>query len=100
MSNQPIAWSDLLTFLSPTGQQQIVDFVRKAKAERGTRWLPELKAEFPMFSWIVELVADRTADEAFNELQAGFPTYPLWIAKSQLTELHSRLRHEIDKPRG
>lgn len=100
MSNQTIAWSDLLTFLSPAGQQQIVDFVRKAKAERGARWLPELKAEFPMFSWIVELVADRTAAEAFEELQISFPSYPLWIAKTQLIELHSRLRHEIDKPRG
>ena len=63
-----IGWSDFLTFLSPNGQQQIIDFVRAAKETRGSNWLPEIKAEFPMFSWIVELIANRTADQAFEEL--------------------------------
>jgi len=94
-----IGWLDLLTFLSPAGQKQIIDFVREAKETRGSNWLPQIKAEFPMFSWIIELVANRTADEAYDELQKAFPTYPLWLAKGQLMNLHGLLLAEIEKPR-
>lgn len=94
-----IGWSELLTFFSPAGQQQISDFIAQAKDQRGENWLPEIKAEFPLFSWIVDLVANRTADEAFEELQKTYPTYPLWIAKGQLINLHARLIAEIEKPR-
>jgi hypothetical protein len=100
MATETLDWKDLLTFLSPTGQQQIVDFVAEAKATRGSNWLPEIQREFPMFSWIVELVCTRTADEAFADLQDAFPNYPLWLARGQLTALHGRLKHEIEKPRG
>jgi hypothetical protein len=99
MSNDAITWQEILTFLSPAGQQQLVDFIREAKETRGSNWLPEIKAEFPMFSWIVELIATRTAEEAFAELSAEFPNWPLWIAKGQLVQLHGRLAAEIDKPR-
>lgn len=100
MSNPELTWQEILTFLSPAGQQQIVDFIREARETRGENWLPEIKNEFPMFSWIVELIATRTADEAFDELAAAFPNWPLWIAKGQLTQLHGRLLAEIDKPRS
>ena len=94
-----IKWSDFLTLLSPAGQQQLVDFVRRAQQERGTNWLPEIKAEFPMFTWIVELVCTRTADEAFTELQSEFPAFPLRLAKSQLIQLHGTLKTEIERKR-
>ena len=100
MASETIGFQELLTFLSPEGQQQIVLFIQQAKAERGANWLPEIKAEFPMFAFIVELIANREADEAITELQQQFPNYPLWLAKSQLVSLHGRLRAEIDKPRG
>lgn len=99
MASETLGWQDLLTFLSPAGQQQIVDFIRQAKETRGENWLPEIKAEFPMFSFIVELIADRDAEAAFAELQSVYPNYPLWLAKNQLISLHGRLRAEIDKPR-
>lgn len=98
MANE-MGWLEFLTFLSPKGQEQIVDFIRAAKETRGENWLTEIKREFPMFSWLVELIATRTADEAFEELQAAYPTYPLSLAKGQLIALHGRLLAEIDKPR-
>ena len=94
-----INWSDLLTLLSPAGQQQLVDFVRRAQAERGANWLPEIKAEFPTFTWIVELVCTRTADEAFADLQAEFSGLPLRLVKPQLLQLHATLRTEIERKR-
>lgn len=100
MPSETIGWQEWLTFLSPDGQEQIIAFVRQAKNDRGMNWLAEIKAEFPMFSFIVELIADRDAEEAFAELQSQFPSYPLWIAKTKLISLHGRLRAEIDKPRG
>ena len=99
MSSNGIGLSELMAFVSPAGQQQLIDFVRDAKATRGENWLPQIKAEFPTFSWIVELIANRTAEEAFSELQTAFPNYPLWMAKGQLLDLHGRLLAEINKPR-
>lgn len=86
-------------FLSPAGQQQIVSFIQRAKAERGSNWLPEIKAEFPMFSWIAELIANRNAEEAFEDLQDAFPNYPLALVKPNILNLHERLAAEINKPR-
>lgn len=100
MASSPIGFQELLAFLSPEGQQQIVEFIQQAKADRGANWLPEIKAEFPMFAFIVQLIADRDAEQAVVELQSQFPSYPLWLVKSQLISLHGRLRAEIDKPRG
>lgn len=100
MANESIGWSEWLAFLTPDGQEQIIAFVRQAKADRGANWLNEINAEFPMFSFIVELIADRDGEEAFTDLQSQFPSYPLWLAKPKLISLHGRLRAEIDKPRG
>jgi hypothetical protein len=94
-----ILWRDLLTFLSPSGQRQIVEFVQRARRERGHNWLVEIKTEFPLFSFLVELVALRTAEEAFLELQSAYPNYPLAFVKSSIIELHQRLRREIEKER-
>ena len=77
----------------------MIDFSREAKQTRGENWLLQIQAEFPTFSWIVGLIADRTAEEAFEELQSAFPNYLLWMAKGQLINLHGRLPAEIDKPR-
>lgn len=95
MSSQ-IKLSEIFSFLSPDGQQQLVDFVRQAREQRGSNWLPELQAEFPMLTWIVDLVCNHTADEAFTKLQQEFPNYPLQLARSGIHSLHSKLRMEIE----
>ena len=100
MSENAIGWKEILKLLSPAGQQQIVVFVRQAREQRGAGWLEEIKREFPTFSWIVELVCSRTAEEAYGDLQAEYSTYPLWMIKPQLIGLHGVLRTEIEKPRG
>ena len=99
MSNQTVSWSEILALISPTGQQQLIDFVKTAQETRGVNWLPEIQAEFPMFSWIVELVCTKTADEAFDELQSEFPNYPLYFVKGGLQNLHGRLKSEIERKR-
>lgn len=99
MANQTINWKQIATLLSPAGQQQLVDFVRRAKEDRGKHWLPEIKREYPTFSWIVDLVANKTADEAFAELQAEFPVFPLHLVEGKIHNLHAALSAEIDKPR-
>ena len=93
-------WRDLLTLLSPAGQQQIVDFIAEARNTRGENWLPEIQAEFPMASWIAELVANRTADEALSEIEAAYPTWPVRLfAGEKIVSLHRRLKFELEKPR-
>ena len=96
--NQTISWQEVLTFLSPSGQQQLIDFVREAQQKRGANWLPEIKAEFPLFSWIVDLVANKK-DEAFEAVQGEFPNYPLFIFKGQIQTLHAALKAEIERKR-
>lgn len=99
MSEQTISWRELLTFISPAGQQQIVEFVRRARDERGANWLFEIKSEFPMFAWLAQLVCTRSPEQAFEALAREFPNYPLWLARDQLIKLHGVLKTEIERPR-
>lgn len=94
------SFGDVMNLLSPDGQRQLIDWIRTARDERGAGWLEELKAEYPTFCWMVDLVANRTADEAFRELQAEFPLFPLSLAEGKIHNLHAALRAEIDRPRG
>ncbi len=94
-----ISISEILAFVSPDGQQAIIDLIIEAKEMRGAFWLEHLKTEYPMAEWIVELAANRTADEAFKELEAEFHAFPVWLAKKQIFELHGKLKHEIDRKR-
>ena len=99
-ASSTIGIQEILYFISADGQQQIIEFVRRAQDERGSSWLAEIQTEYPMMSFLVELVANRDAPTAYAELQTKFRGYPLWLAKDQLISLHGRLRAEIDKPRG
>lgn len=96
----PLNWKDWLHFLSPDGQQQIVDFIRQAREDRGRNWLPEIKAEFPMVSWLADLVANKTADQAIGEVAEMFPLLPVrFLAAEKIRSLHARLLHEIEVKR-
>lgn len=98
--NEKISVSQWLALLSPDGQQQIIDFVVEARETRGAAWIAEIQAEFPMFSWIVDLAANRTADDALAEIERAYPHIPVrMIAGGQIKTLHGRLRAEIDKKR-
>lgn len=100
-ANAPqLNWRDLLTLLSPNGQQQIVDFIAEARRVRGEHWLEEIQTEFPTASWIAELVANRTADEALDDIQAAYPNLPIRaFAGDKIISLHGLLKFELDKPR-
>lgn len=94
-----IGVTELLKFLSPNGQRQIAEFIERAKRERGSGWLTELKGEYPTFCWLATLVAEHDADTAVESLAEEFPNYPISLIRSQLIAMHAWLRHEIEKPR-
>lgn len=100
MSIQQISISEIAALLSPEGQRQLIDFVRRAKEERGAGWIDAIKSDYPMLVWIVDLVANKTADEAFRFLQEEFPIFPLSMFEGKIHNLHAALRAEIDRPRG
>lgn len=99
-TNRTISWTEIVALLSPEGQQRLVDWIRNAKEERGSGWLDAVRAEYPTFCWMIDLVANKTADEAFRDLQDEFPIFPLHHIEGQIHALHRMLRSEIDKPRG
>lgn len=95
-----IDFAAVKAFLSADGQKELVDFIRQAREERGAGYLESLKAEFPTFAWVIDLVANYTAEESFQRLQREFPLLPLALFKKQIFDLHATLAAEIDKPRG
>lgn len=94
-----ITFADLKNFISPEGQKMMVEFVKRAKEERGSRWLEELKEEFPTFCWIADLACNQPFDDAFESLQKELPLVPLSFFKPQLRNLHTNLKFEIERKR-
>src|SRR4051812_2064552 len=86
-----LSWREWLSLISPHGQQQMIDWVRDAREKRGANWLAEIAAEYPLFSWIAELVCSMDADDALSEIEAAYPHWPIrMIAGGKLKELHAR----------
>jgi len=100
MNNGRVTLTEIAALLSPEGQKQLVDFVRQAREERGAGWIESITVEYPTLVWIVDLVANRTADEAFRYLQEEFPIFPLSMFEGKIHNLHAVLKAEIDRPRG
>ncbi len=97
---QTTTLNEWLALISPSGQDAILDFIREAKEKRGAGWLDEIQAEYPTLSWIVELVANHTADEALDAIEAEYSQYPIrLLAGRKIIDLHARLKAEIDKKR-
>jgi hypothetical protein len=94
-----VSFGEIMALVSPEGQQQLIDFVRRAREERGAGWLEAIKTDYPTFCWIADLVANNTGEEAVAQLQKQFPLFPLAIVKTKLLTLHAALQAEIDKPR-
>lgn len=94
-----ISLNEIQNFLSPQGQQIIVDFVRKAQKERGAKWLEEIKEEYPNFCWIADLIANKTFDDAYKELSKEINPIFLYPIKGKLKEFHETLKFEFDRKR-
>lgn len=94
MQEPNVDFKDLLT---GEGQRQVVDFIAHFRDTHGPAWLAEFKDMYPDFCWIVELVATKTADQAFAEVCKEYPLAIL--AASPLKTFHTALRCEIDKKR-
>lgn len=101
MSDAPqLDVSQVLELLSPAGQQQIVGLIREARERSGRDWLPAIREGFPTLAWAVDLAANKTADEALDEICDAYPAWPVrLVAGRQIIQLHARLKEEIDKPR-
>ena len=95
--SQQISWAEVTKLLSPTGQKELVEFIKAERDRRGPAWLSEIKTEFPMFCWISDLVANRTDEETYAELQQEFPIFPLHFVEGKIHSLHAILRAEIDR---
>jgi hypothetical protein len=95
-----LSWRQLLDLFSPAGQASVVAWITEARETRGANWLPEIKAEFPMFSWIVELACTCTADEAITQVAAAYPHMPVrTFGSNAIRELHAKLKFEIERKR-
>lgn len=98
MSDSPQI-GDLMSLLSPAGLNQIAEVIDTAKRERGQGWIEALREEYPTASWMIDLAANYTGEDAFAALAAAYPHYPLYLAKGRILDLHAFLREQIDRPR-
>lgn len=94
-----LSWSELLCFVSPDGQQEIVDFIVDIRERRGADWLPTIEADFPLASWLVRLVCTKDADETIAEIAGLYPSWPILLMAEQIKTLHGRLKYEIERKR-
>lgn len=93
-----ISLTDLIYFLSPDGKQELIELVRDAR-DATPEMLADLKAEFPVLTELLDLVANNDAETAFNSLKMKYSKLPVVLFKTPIIALHGVLRHEIDRPR-
>lgn len=90
----------ILDMLTPDGQHRIAMFLRECREQGGPKWLEGIKTEFPFASWLVDLVANHTADEAVDQIAALYPNLPInFMAGNKLKQLHAKLLYEIEVKR-
>lgn len=94
-----IDWMQMVRILSPSSRAEIAAIIADARQRAGADWLRAISDEYPMFTWMIDLVANYDADAAYMQIESEYPDYPLWMFKRQIVELHQWLRSEIDRPR-
>jgi hypothetical protein len=87
-----------LQYLTPAGADELCEFLTTARNALGDDWLEAVQEENPHLVFVVDLVLNRTADEAFAYVCRQFGAARLY--KKQLYDLHRRLNEEFRKPRG
>jgi len=88
---------DFTQMLSANGQEVLLNWFRQYRDQHGHEWKAEIKNEWPLGYWVVELVTTRTADEAFAEIVRQYPLAAL--AARPIKAFHAKLLEEIDKKR-
>lgn len=91
-------FSTFAKFITPGGQQALVEWIQRIRREQGAEWLETIKTDFPTASWFVDLVANYTAEEAVDHLTKEYGK-GVYLVGGQIKTLHAKLREEIDKPR-
>ncbi|MBX3299758.1 MAG: hypothetical protein KF736_09885 [Acidobacteria bacterium] len=89
----------MVRLFSPSSKAEIAEIIADARQRAGADWLKAIRHEYPMFSWMIDLVVNYDAEHAYAHLSDQYPDYPLWMFKRPLFELHHWLRSEIDRPR-
>ena len=104
-------------FFSAAGREEIKTEIRQYQQTHGKKWLKQFKNDFPDLTFIIDLIANHTAPDAFShlkefiagELDAKFESVFVRIAaksavfgfletnKPSVYQLHSELRAEIDR---
>lgn len=77
------------------GQKDFLDLVREVRKTAGESWLEDLKADFPLFYEITDLVVNNSFDDAYSKICCEFPTARLF--RSQLHAIYTKLKLEIEK---
>jgi hypothetical protein len=106
-------------FISENGRREIINEMRKFKAQYGATWLKEFKRDFPDLVVIVDLIANHNATDAYlkfqefvsKQIDSEIKSVVLRVAaktaahtfldsnKAEVFKLHSELKAEIDAPR-
>ncbi len=107
-------------FVIPSGRAALVEMIQEFKKAYGENWLKKFKEENGEFSFLVDIVANYDARDAFAELKSyvsdlidGDKSLETWqkIAArgaanlvlngnySNILDTHKALREEIDRPR-
>lgn len=96
----PPDWQTVLHYLLPDGQDEIVAFVNDFKTKHGPAWIEEMQRTYPFAAWVIDLAANRTADEAVDEIAEMFKPLPVRLVVGRhIHALHARLRYEIEVKR-
>lgn len=99
MPDSPINLSELQwLFFTQDGLQHMTQVIRDAKERGGAAWLELFKKENPGLVFAIDLIANKTFDEAYKIL---FNEYGLLVMPfhEAIKNIHCYLRAEIDKPR-
>lgn len=91
----PAIWAQRI--LTPDGREDLLELIREYRRSHGKQWLTEIEHELPLLYWIVDLAANKTADESIKEIADQYPA--AWLFGGQIRQLHAVLKQEIDKPR-
>lgn len=95
MLNIPI--DQIKNFITPEGQEVLVKFIRKAKAERGENWIESLTKEFPLFKNLSGLVCEKTEFEALAAIKKEYPILKLGLFDKQLVSFYRKLKSVFEE---
>lgn len=100
--------AELLKLVTPEGQANILRAIKEAKERTGKDFVLAVKNQYPYFARVIDLAANHTAEESYNEIYQEVEKRigPIGVSfamgpqvREAIYQLHANLRAEIDRPR-